>query len=189
MAIIILFNYLGQTDSKDKARPAQPAAESVSAASSDSIVRQLEEEKRLNLEMREIIRRLQGAIKNPAAVATLPDDQQQLPESSMSIPELKNDLIDGSFKKVSNPFIPGKTRLPLPDQKCRRPKMPTPFLSSRTFNVIRECRLSFLPPIRLQAIFPTTEAVFRKKTPKVLFLWVRTCLHIADIVHQRIERT
>jgi len=114
VAIIILFNYLGQTDSKDKARPAQPAAESVSAASSDSIVRQLEEEKRLNLEMREIIRRLQGAIKNPAAVATLPDDQQQLPESSMSIPELKNDLIDGAFKKVSNPFIPGKNPFAAP---------------------------------------------------------------------------
>lgn len=114
VAIIILFNYLGQTDSKDRARPAQTAAESASAASSDSIVRQLEEEKRLNLEMREIIRRLQGAIKNPAAVETLPADKQQLSESSMSIPELKNDLIDGSFKKVSNPFIPGKNPFAAP---------------------------------------------------------------------------
>lgn len=114
VAIIILFNYLGQTDSKDRSRPAQPVAESASAASSDSIARQLEEEKRLNLEMREIIRRLQGAIKDPTGIATLPADQQDLPENSMVIPELKNDLIDGSFKKVSNPFIPGKNPFAAP---------------------------------------------------------------------------
>lgn len=108
MAIIILFNYLGQTDSKDKTRVSQALSEAAPAVDRDSISRQLEEEKRLNLEMREIIRRLQGVIKDPAPVAVLPNEQKHLPENSLVIPELKNELIDGSFKKVSNPFIPGK---------------------------------------------------------------------------------
>ncbi len=115
VAIIILFNYLGQTDSKDKTRTAQSSFESSSPGNTDSISRQLEEEKRLNLEMREIIRRLQGSIKDPAAAqATIAADQQMQAEGSVVIPELKNDLIDGSFKKVSNPFIPGKNPFAAP---------------------------------------------------------------------------
>ena len=114
VAIIILFNYLGQTDSKDKTRVAQTSSEAASPIDRDSISRQLEEEKRLNLEMREIIRRLQGAIKDPAAVAAIPAGQQLPAESSMVIPELKDELIDGAFKRASNPFIPGKNPFAAP---------------------------------------------------------------------------
>ncbi len=114
VAVIILFNYLGQTDSKDKTRAAQFSSEPVVTVDKDAVSRQLEEEKRLNLEMREIIRRLQGAIKDPTAVAASPADQQTQTEGSMVIPELKNELIDGAFKKVSNPFIPGKNPFAAP---------------------------------------------------------------------------
>lgn len=113
VAIIILFNYLGQTDSKDRVRPVQPTSEAPAAPGSDSISRQLEEEKRLNLEMRDIIRRLQGAIKDPAAVSAMPENEQPTAENSLVIPELKDDL-GGSFKKVSNPFIPGKNPFAAP---------------------------------------------------------------------------
>ncbi len=110
VAIIILFNYLGQSDSKDRTRAAVASAGSSDAAqpgkNDDSLARQLEEEKRLNLEMRDIIKRLQGAISDPSATAS--SQQHAHGPGDFSIPRLRDDLIDNAFKNSANPFIPGK---------------------------------------------------------------------------------
>ncbi|MDD3147248.1 MAG: hypothetical protein PHD82_08100 [Candidatus Riflebacteria bacterium] len=119
VAVIILFNYLGQSDTKDRLRSTLlPTSQTAAAAKSpDNFARQLEEERRLNQEMREIIKRLQGAVGGVAGnTGTVNVASARVPESvdDTSIPELKDQLIEAAFSKQSNPFIPGKNPFALP---------------------------------------------------------------------------
>ncbi|HNX75642.1 MAG TPA: hypothetical protein PLM07_01450 [Candidatus Rifleibacterium sp.] len=116
VAIIILFNYLGQSDVKDRSRASVTPVTTTSVApntgSVDNFSRQLEEERRLNQEMRDIIRRLQsspGAITSSAEAAEKPS-----PDSDYSIPDLNNALIKSALAEHANPFIPGKNPFAAP---------------------------------------------------------------------------
>lgn len=117
VAVIILFNYLGQSETKDRARSTViPAAQTETPVvkSSDSFARQLEEERRLNLEMREIIRRLQGAVGAGESVDAEVVREPESRNGDVSIPQLNNQLIEDAFSKHSNPFIPGKNPFAAP---------------------------------------------------------------------------
>lgn len=112
VALIILVNYLGQTDSRERTRPTfvssliSEPAEPAAAKGSDSLQRQLEEEKRINLEMRDVIRRLQYAVASQLASVTSRLEADE-PED-LSIPTLRDDLIESAMSKQKNPFVPGK---------------------------------------------------------------------------------
>lgn len=123
VAIIILFNYLGETESKERVRTtlAASAAEGVPDAQADALVRQLEEEKRVNMEMREMIRRLQTAIGDKAQPAGVVEPVAAS-HGIYEIPEIKANLIENIGKQRSNPFIPGKN----------------PFAASRPKNVSQD---------------------------------------------------
>lgn len=119
VAIIILFNYLGQSDSKDREKVESITVATQGASSqigADALSSQLEEEKRINLEMREMIRRLQGAIGNQtvpletagAVEPVEPVEIAAVAQSIFQIPEIKQHIIEDFAKKRSNPFIPGK---------------------------------------------------------------------------------
>ena len=117
VAVIILFNYLGQTDVKDRSRvnvtPTSTTAVAPNSGSADNFARQLEEERRLNQEMRDIIRRLQsspGAALDTTAETPVPAAQG----GDYSIPELNNALIQSALAEHANPFIPGKNPFAAP---------------------------------------------------------------------------
>ncbi|MBU1109411.1 MAG: hypothetical protein KKB51_22210 [Candidatus Riflebacteria bacterium] len=113
VAIIILLNYLGQADIKDKTT-VKPAYASVSHADDSGIARQLKEEKRVNLEMREMLTRLQGLMSDPKRSVS-----NQSPPAAVSasgryeIPELNYELLN-AIRPRSSPFIPGKNPFSAP---------------------------------------------------------------------------
>jgi len=107
VAIIILLNYLGQAEVKDKT--AVKSGDPHSAPVDESALsRQLKEEKRVNMEMREMLTRLQGLISDPNR---LPVQRSGVNPPSThgryDIPELNSDLLEAERPR-NNPFIPGK---------------------------------------------------------------------------------
>ncbi len=118
VAVIILFNYLGQSDIKDRTRATVITASSGDTAKApqpDDFSRQLEEERRLNQEMRDIIRRLQssGGVAPAASGESSPVVE---PGKDFSLPELDYALIESAIKEQSNPFIPGKNPFAAPSK-------------------------------------------------------------------------
>ncbi len=118
VAVIILFNYLGQTDSKDRVRAnviTASSGEPSTVAKPDDFSRQLEEERRLNQEMRDIIRRLQSSGGN---VPVAPGETVPVvdPGKDFTLPELDHALIESAIKEHSNPFIPGKNPFAAPSK-------------------------------------------------------------------------
>jgi len=110
VALIILVNYLGQTDTRERARSASTASGYVepmqAPKSSDSVQRQLEEEKRINQEMRDVIRRLQQAMTSQ--IASVSSKLEAAEPDDLTIPALRDDLIETAATQQKNPFIPGK---------------------------------------------------------------------------------
>ncbi len=107
VAIIILLNYLGQAEIKDKTSVKTGDLQTAPADES-ALSRQLKEEKRVNMEMREMLTRLQGLISDPQR-QNLQQSGENSPQVSgrYEIPEINYALLDAERPR-SNPFIPGK---------------------------------------------------------------------------------
>lgn len=114
VAVIILFNYLGQAVSKERTIPSRSAVETTDQApaqlaSMDALTRQLDEEKRVNLEMREMLKMMQSALGDgnfsPQTEAIYNADQL---DNSFEIPDIRFNLAENMVKVKTNPFIPGK---------------------------------------------------------------------------------
>lgn len=114
VAVVILFNYLGAAVNKERGA-SERAPQNVDIKSSvqpgnlDALTRQLDEEKRVNLEMREMLRMMQSAIGEnsgggAAAISYAAPDSGDLFE----IPEIRFNLAEDILRVRSNPFIPGK---------------------------------------------------------------------------------
>lgn len=129
VAIIILLNYLGQANVKDKVM-VKPAESDVSAVDDSVLARQLKEEKRVNLEMREMLTRLQGAISDPQRVS-LQQPLQVTPSAAgkYDIPDINYDLLDATRPR-SNPFIPGKNPFAAPTREEAAPAVANKGLES-----------------------------------------------------------
>ncbi|PKL42840.1 MAG: hypothetical protein CVV41_12485 [Candidatus Riflebacteria bacterium HGW-Riflebacteria-1] len=122
VAIIILLNYLGQTNVKDKIMT-KPEALDVSGVDDSVIARQLKEEKRVNLEMREMLTRLQGAISDPQRGVVQPlVKSAQSAAGKYDIPDINYDLLDNNRPRT-NPFIPGKNPFAAPTRKESAPNV------------------------------------------------------------------
>jgi hypothetical protein len=114
VAVIILFNYLGQAVSRERtsAHPApyvDPQIYQPSQGSENVLARQLDEEKRVNLEMREMLSRMQSAIGD-RRIGAATDALPAIPEtvSTLDIPDIHVDFTEKAEQKSTNPFIPGK---------------------------------------------------------------------------------
>jgi len=107
VAIIILLNYLGQAEVKDKTT-VRSGDQNAAPVDESALSRQLREEKRVNMEMREMLTRLQGLISNPDKLA-LQQPGAHAPQAAgrYEIPEINYDLLE-TERPRSNPFIPGK---------------------------------------------------------------------------------
>ncbi|MEW6709576.1 MAG: hypothetical protein AB1403_07090 [Candidatus Riflebacteria bacterium] len=108
VAIIILFNYLGQTS---RARLAVSIPEGVTAAQSSDIQnlrKQLEEEKKVNSEMRNILRQIQqnGVVSSEISPAVA--YRGSIEDLSKSLPDLKTELLENAVTPRPNPFNPVK---------------------------------------------------------------------------------
>lgn len=117
VAIIILLNYLSQAEIKEKA--SVKAGEQHSAPVDESaLARQLKEEKRVNMEMREMLTRLQGLISEPGRAAYQQNEASVFQaQGKYEIPEINYDLLEAD-KPRSNPFIPGKNPFAAPTRKA-----------------------------------------------------------------------
>lgn len=107
VAIIILLNYLGQAEVKEKAS-VKTAAKTVEQVGESALAHQLKEEKRVNLEMREMLTHLQGLLsvsRHALANQALPATKQA--QGRYEIPDLNYELLD-AVRPKTNPFIPGK---------------------------------------------------------------------------------
>ncbi len=107
VAVIILFNYLGQTS---RTRTTGQIVSVVPATSEgndlQSLKKQLEEEKKVNSEMRSLLRQIQktGNILS----ATKPGAHHVIQDLEKSLPELNTELLQMALKPRQNPFTPGK---------------------------------------------------------------------------------
>lgn len=107
VAVIILLNYLGQSGVKEKVI-ARTADITVARADEGTLARQLKEEKRVNLEMREMLTRLQGLLSDPQRmILDQPVASTQQTGGRYEIPALNYELLNTTRPKT-NPFIPGK---------------------------------------------------------------------------------
>ena len=133
VAIIILLNYLAQANVKDKV-VVKPAESDVSALDDSVLARQLKEEKRVNLEMREMLTRLQGALSDPQRVSSQSPLQSPLQAAPAAggrydIPDINYDLLDATRPRA-NPFIPGKNPFAAPTRKEAAPAVANKGLES-----------------------------------------------------------
>ncbi|MGM0598527.1 MAG: hypothetical protein ACQETH_01805 [Candidatus Rifleibacteriota bacterium] len=107
VAIIILVNYLNETSRNRQFKKVarKPGIEASEKGQYAFLQRQLEEEKKVNREMRSLLRQIQERSsnngKNQQSVSTLKNADNILPE-------LKLDLLKGLSKSRKSPFIPGK---------------------------------------------------------------------------------
>ncbi|KAF1079181.1 MAG: hypothetical protein GQF41_4530 [Candidatus Rifleibacterium amylolyticum] len=107
VAIIILLNYLSQAEVKDKTAVKSGDLHSAPADES-ALSRQLKEEKRVNMEMREMLTRLQGLISDPHRLPVQKSGVNiQQASGRYDIPDINYDLLEAERPR-SNPFIPGK---------------------------------------------------------------------------------
>lgn len=107
VAIIILFNYLGQTSRSRISVPSVPVVSSdLEGKDMQSLKKQLEEEKKVNSEMRSLLRQIQKT----GSIAVRPSQQfsGSVEELSNSIPELNLALLKNALRPRQNPFTPGK---------------------------------------------------------------------------------
>lgn len=108
VALIILFNYLGKSDLKIY-KNGRSARSLDTALPDEALSRQLEEEKRVNLEMRDMIRRLQSIVGDQGSKPEHAQaEQSSVTDDPFSIPALDRHLLDNLTRPRSNPFIPGK---------------------------------------------------------------------------------
>jgi len=114
VAIIILLNYLGQSVKKDYpvAAPARSssfeARQSAKApANIDALTRQLNEEKRVNLEMREMIRQMQNSLNSEPHSQAI-SRNEFLTDASFELPSINSDFESELNRKKNSPFIPNK---------------------------------------------------------------------------------
>lgn len=111
VAVIILINYLGQPSLRIRGTaPVKPATTETGpvgvVTGPDNIHRQLEEQKRVNQEMREMLRRLQEGYKGrkmPGAKATASTS-----DNDLEIPELDESVLKSLMTKQANPFVKGR---------------------------------------------------------------------------------
>jgi hypothetical protein len=107
VAVIILFNYLGQTS---RTRTAGQIVSVVPATAEgndlQSLRKQLEEEKKVNSEMRTLLRQIQRTGSIVPAQKT--GSQNPIQDLDKSLPELNTDLLQVALKPRQNPFTPGK---------------------------------------------------------------------------------
>ena len=123
VAVIILFNYLGGSRSNrinliaEKYRKTPIQNESV-----DFLKKQLSEEKRVNKEMRDILRSCQDALNKPGAKAK-PTTIATPYKLNDPLPSLKTDHLHIGvkskfpFKKGRNPFLPLKNKIVITPSK------------------------------------------------------------------------
>ncbi|GAB4283222.1 MAG: hypothetical protein Kow0029_29220 [Candidatus Rifleibacteriota bacterium] len=122
VALIILLNYLGEA-SRNRTFNADATKRYVSEAeqakSLDYLRKQLEEEKKVNSEMRAMLREMQ---KSSSSLLT--GENKVFAKVSMDdllkIPELNLDLIEKATRPRPNPFIPGKNPY-APQSKSEEP--------------------------------------------------------------------
>lgn len=119
VAIVILFNYLGQTLKKEQTSIAAPVARSAafdfkagiqpqqSQPNLDALTRQLNEEKRVNLEMREMIRQLQNSFHTESGGEATAQNVFSS-ENTLELPSIRTDIENELKRKRTNPFIPDK---------------------------------------------------------------------------------
>jgi len=116
VAIVILFNYLGQTVKKESLTVAAPAAGSSAfdfktniqpQVNIEALTRQLNEEKRVNLEMREMIRQLQNSFQSESS-GEEPAQNLFSSDNSLELPSIRTDIESELKRKRTNPFIPDK---------------------------------------------------------------------------------
>lgn len=124
-AIIILFNYLGQSMKKEHQSVA-PVSRSTtfdlkvsdrSPVNLDELTRQLEEEKRVNHEMREMIRQMQNSL-NSDPRADISVVSANLNDTSLELPSINSDIESELNRKRTSPFIPNKN----PYAQARKPE-------------------------------------------------------------------
>ena len=115
VAIIILLNYLGQAEIKDK-KTARPGELNSSPLDESAIARQLKEEKRVNTEMREMLTRLQSLLSDPQRAVMKHSPAAVPAQGRYEIPEINYDLLDASRPRT-NPFIPGKNPYSSPTRR------------------------------------------------------------------------
>ncbi|MDD2998027.1 MAG: hypothetical protein PHV05_03125 [Candidatus Riflebacteria bacterium] len=110
VAIVILFNYLGKADLKIHKQNGRSSMSADAGPASEALSRQLEEEKRVNLEMRDMIRRLQSILgeKGSKLEVAQASHESVVSADPFAIPVLDRQLLDNLTKPRSNPFIPGK---------------------------------------------------------------------------------
>lgn len=124
-AIIILFNYLGQSMRKDHQTSAPVSRSSTfdfsasgrSPVNLDALTRQLEEEKRVNHEMREMIRQMQSSL-NSEPGAAVSAAGVHLTDGSLELPSINSDIESEFNRKKTSPFIPNKN----PFAQARKPE-------------------------------------------------------------------
>ena len=109
MAIIILFNYIGKKPDKVAAHGA--AGLGGLTPDMQALKLELDEERRVNREMRRMLSQVQQAL-NKAPNGTAPGAQPSAPSFDFDavlengLPEIRSDI--GRSRRKSSPFVPGK---------------------------------------------------------------------------------
>lgn len=144
VAVIILFNYLGQSSLKSKGKafspPVATEAGSASVVPDSDIHHQLEEQKRVNQEMREMLRRLQEGYKGrktPGAKAVA-----SVFTKDFEIPELDEAMLKSLMTKHANPFIKGRNPF-LPSQH-QKPALESEILAGAFKPLKADANLPFI---------------------------------------------
>ncbi len=114
VAVVILFNYLGASVTRERILPERSTQNAdvkavVQPGNLDALTRQLDEEKRVNLEMREMLKMMQSAIgENRSGGAEAISYAAADSGNSFEIPDIRFNLAEDILRERSNPFIPGK---------------------------------------------------------------------------------
>ena len=119
VAIIILVNYLNETSRNRhlKTSPEKNAVETVEEGQYAALHRQLEEEKKVNREMRALLRQIQeksskNSKNSQQAVSVLKNADNVLPELNLNLLKMLTKTRKNPFIPGKNPFAPSTKHLP-----------------------------------------------------------------------------